>query len=234
VVDTKSVMQFALNSIEQNILEIAVWFYQVSGECNFGLGTANESRLLLRKGRGTANATSFNEISKKEAVMKNVLRSTFGTLVVAAFLAITPPMYARGGHGGGHDGHRGGHGGHVVRHAAVGHVKGGHVGFRVRGGRGQHFAGHGRGYARYTGRGYYATRGGYWGGNGHWGGSSWYPYYGYSRFGYYGLGYSYPYYGYYGYRSGWCYDPYYGYHPCGYYPYRYGYWPYLSFSFGGY
>ncbi len=32
--------------------------------------------------------------------MKNVLRSTFGTLVVAAFLAIVPPTYARGGHGG--------------------------------------------------------------------------------------------------------------------------------------
>ena len=36
--------------------------------------------------------------------MKKLLRSTFGTLVVAAFLAITPPMYARGGHGG-HRGH---------------------------------------------------------------------------------------------------------------------------------
>ena len=65
-------------------------------------------------------------------------------------------------------------------------------------------------------------------------GSSWYPYSGYSGFGYYGLGYGYPYAGYYGYRSGWCYDPYYGYRPCGYYPYRYGYWPYLRFSFGGY
>ena len=43
--------------------------------------------------------------------MKNVLRSTFGTLVVAAFLAIAPPTYARGGHGGGH----GGHGGHAVK-----------------------------------------------------------------------------------------------------------------------
>jgi len=36
--------------------------------------------------------------------MTKVLRSTFGTLVVAAFLAIAPPMSARGGHGG-HPGH---------------------------------------------------------------------------------------------------------------------------------
>src|SRR4026209_1715194 len=62
--------------------------------------------------------------------MKKVLRSTFGTLVVAAFLAVTPPIYARGGHGG----HRG-NGGHAVRaHAAAGHVKGGHAGFRAPGG----------------------------------------------------------------------------------------------------
>ena len=46
--------------------------------------------------------------------MKRLLRSTFGTLVVATFLAVAPPMYARGGHGGGHGGHRGGHGGHGV------------------------------------------------------------------------------------------------------------------------
>ena len=69
--------------------------------------------------------------------MKNVLRSTFGTLVVAAFLAIAPPTYARGGHGGGHGGHRGHAGGHAVRgHAAAGHVRGGHAGFRARGARG--------------------------------------------------------------------------------------------------
>ena len=55
--------------------------------------------------------------------MKKLLRSTFGTLVVATFLAVAPPMYARGGHGGGHGGHRGGHGGHGVKHAAAGHVK---------------------------------------------------------------------------------------------------------------
>ena len=73
--------------------------------------------------------------------MKNVLRSTFGTLVVAAFLAIVPPTYARGGHGGGHGGHRGHAGGHAVRgHAAAGHVRGGHAGFRARGGRGHQFA----------------------------------------------------------------------------------------------
>src|SRR6478672_9686007 len=145
--------------------------------------------------------------------MKNLLCSTFGTLVVAAFLIIAPPMYARGGHGGGHGGQRGGHGGHGGGHAAAAHVRGGHHGFAV------------RGYARHAGRAYYATGGRGWGGN--WS----YPYYGYSRFGlgYYGLGYSYPYYGYYGYRSGWWYDSYYPY-----YPYRYGYSPYLSFSFWGY
>src|SRR5262249_25976393 len=46
--------------------------------------------------------------------MKGILRSTFGTLVVAAFLGLTPPIYAKGGNGG----HRGpgGHGGYHVRH----------------------------------------------------------------------------------------------------------------------
>ena len=156
--------------------------------------------------------------------MKKVLRSTFGTLIVAGFLAITPPMYARGGHGGGH----GNHGGHAVRHAAVGHVKGGHHGFAMRGGRGNSRAVFARGNARYAGRAYYATRGG------GWGGSYGYPYSGYSGFSYYGSGYGYPYGGYYGYRSGWCYDPYYGYRPCGSYPYRYGYGPSVGFSFGGY
>jgi len=142
--------------------------------------------------------------------MKKVLRSTFGTLVVAAFLAIAPPMYARGGHGGGHGGHRGHHGGHAVKHAAAGHVKGGHAGFRARGARGHHFARAARGDAGYAGRAYN------WNGGRHWGGgSNWYPSYGYSRLGYYG----YPYGGYYG--------PYYGY-----YPYRYGYGPSVSFSFG--
>ena len=106
--------------------------------------------------------------------MKKLLRSTFGTLVVAAFLAVAPPMYARGGHGGGHGGHRGGHG---VKHAAAGHVKGGHGAFRVRGGRGHQFVGPARGRARYAGRAYYRTRGGHWGG---WGGYYGYPYYGYS------------------------------------------------------
>ncbi len=87
--------------------------------------------------------------------MKKLLRSTFGTLVVTAFLAMTPLTYARGGHGGEH-------GGHGVKHAAAGHVKGGHAAFRVRGGRGHHFVGHARGRARYAGRAYYATRGGNW------------------------------------------------------------------------
>lgn len=145
--------------------------------------------------------------------MKKLLRSTFGTLVVAAFLAMTPPAYARGGHGGGHSKHRGGHGGHGGGNAAVAHVKGGHHGFGIRGG---------RSHARRAGRAYYATRGGHWGG------------YGYSRYslGYYGLGYGYPYYGYYRHRSGWYSDPYYGYYPFGYYPYRYEYWPSVGFSFG--
>jgi hypothetical protein len=174
---------------------------------------------------GTANITSFNELKIKGGCqMKKLLRSTFGTLVVAAFLIIAPPMYARGGHSGGHGGHSGAHVGHGGGHAAAAHVRGGHHGFAVRGGRGHHFAGPAGGYARHAGRAYYATGGRGWGGN--WS----YPYYGYSRFGlgYYGLGYSYPYYGYYGYRSGWWYGSYYPY-----YPYRYGYWPYLSFSFWG-
>jgi len=147
--------------------------------------------------------------------MKKLLRSTYGTLAVAALLAVAPPMYARGGHGG----HRSGHGGHGGKHAAVAHVKGGHGAFRVRGGHGNRFVGPARGSARYAGRGYYRNRGGRWGG---WGGYYGYPYYGYSRYslGYYGLGYGYPYYGSYGNRSGWCYDPY------------YGYWPSVGFSFG--
>ena len=103
--------------------------------------------------------------------MKKLLRSTFGTLVVAAFLAMAPPTYARGGHGGGHGGHRGG--GHGGKHAAAGHVKGGHGAFRARSGRGRQFVGPARGRGRYAGRGYYRTRGGRWGG---WGGYYGYPY----------------------------------------------------------
>src|SRR6266576_3753812 len=143
--------------------------------------------------------------------MKKLFCSIVGTVVVAAFLVVASPMYARGGHGG----HRGGHGGHAVRHAAAGHVKGGHGGFRVRGGRGHNFARHARGFGRYTGRTYAWNRGRAW--RGYYG----YPYYGNSGYslGYYGLGYSYPYYGYYPYE---------------YYPYRYGYWPSVSFWFGGY
>lgn len=156
--------------------------------------------------------------------MKKVLRSTFGTLVVAAFLAITPPMYARGGHGGGHGGHRG----HAGKHAAIGHFKGGkhvkggkHAGFRARGGRGHYFARAARSHARYAGRAYN------WNGGRYWGGNYWYPSYGYSRLGYYGYGYPYYGIGYYGYRYGGYYGPYYGY-----YPYIYGYWPSVTVSFG--
>src|SRR5205814_9483749 len=65
--------------------------------------------------------------------MKKLLRSTFGTLTVAAFLAIAPPMYARGGHGGGHGGH-GGHAGGRGGHVATGHAgsahRGGHAAMR--------------------------------------------------------------------------------------------------------
>ena len=156
--------------------------------------------------------------------MKKLLHSMFGTLVLAAFLAITPPMYARGGHGGGH----GGHGGHAVRgHAAAGHVKGGHAGFRARGARGPYVARAARGQARFAGRAYN------WNGGRHWGGVTGEAVTGIRpldiRFGYYGLGYGYPYYGigYYGYPYGADYGPYYGY-----YPYRYGYWPSVTFSFG--
>ena len=154
--------------------------------------------------------------------MKKLLRSTIGTLVVAAFLAIASPMYARGGHGGGH----GGHGGHAARgHAAAGQVRGGHAGFHARGGGGNHWARAAHGHARYAGRAYN------WNGGRRWGGNYSYPSYGYSRLGYYGSGYGYPYYGsgYYGYRYG-GYYPYYG--NWGYYPYLYGYWPSVSFSFG--
>src|SRR5437764_14343968 len=96
--------------------------------------------------------------------MKKVLCSTFGTLVMVGFLAITPPMYARGGHGGGHGGNRGGHGGHAMKHAAVGHMKGGHHGFAMRGGRGNNRAVFARGYARCAGRAHYASGGAGWGG----------------------------------------------------------------------
>ena len=83
--------------------------------------------------------------------MKKVLCSTFGTLMVAAFLAMAPPMYAGKGHGGGHGGHRGGH---AVKHAGAGHFKGGkHVngGKFVKGGKYVRAA---RGYGRYAGRAY--------------------------------------------------------------------------------
>ena len=54
--------------------------------------------------------------------------------------------------------------GHGGKHAAAGHVKGGHGAFRARGGRGRQFVGPARGRGRYAGRGYYRTRGGGWGG----------------------------------------------------------------------
>ena len=165
--------------------------------------------------------------------MKKLLRSTFGTLVVAGFLAVAPPMYARGGHGGGHGGHRGGHGGHGVKHTEAGHVKGGHSCLSCSRWSWPPICGACARAARVM-QGAHLTElaGGRWGG---WGGYYRYPSYrspGYSL-GYYGLGYGYPYYE----------DitvtapvgpmiPYYGYYPWGYYPYRYGYWPSVNFSFG--
>ncbi len=108
--------------------------------------------------------------------MKKFLHSTFGTLVLAAFLAITPPMYARGGQAG----VMADTGGHAVRgHAAAGHVKGGHAGFRARGARGPYVARAARGHARFAGRACNWNGGRNWGGR-HWGGNYWYPSSGYS------------------------------------------------------
>jgi hypothetical protein len=36
VLDTKSIMQFVLNAIEQRIIEIAIRFNQMCGQCDFG------------------------------------------------------------------------------------------------------------------------------------------------------------------------------------------------------
>jgi hypothetical protein len=96
--------------------------------------------------------------------MKTILRSTFGTLVIAAFLALTPPIYAKGGHGkhGGRSGHHGKHGGHF---SAVSQ-------------RGGHAFSRGGSYRSWGGRkwsGYRAGRawnGGYWGDR-NWGGGYW-------------------------------------------------------------
>jgi hypothetical protein len=64
--------------------------------------------------------------------MKKLLRSTFGTFVVAAFFIIAPPTYARRGHGGGHGG------GHAFRGGAV-HAKAAHFAGRARPGGGRAF-----------------------------------------------------------------------------------------------
>jgi len=135
--------------------------------------------------------------------MKKVLRSTFGTLVVAVFLALTPPIYAKGGHG------HGGHGGHGKpgKHFSSVSQRGGHK--FSRGGpkfsRGKSVA-----YRNWSGRkwsdGYWASRnwnGGYWNGGSRFIfiGGGWYPYWSW------GYPYSYSYYSYYPY---WYY-PSYGY-----------------------
>ncbi len=105
---------------------------------------------------GTASVASVSEVNIGGCLkMKKVLRSTIGTLVVAAFLAIASPTFARGGHGGGHGGNRGHAGGHAFKgHVAVGHVRGGHAGFVARGGRGHQFARPARGNGRYAARAY--------------------------------------------------------------------------------
>ena len=128
--------------------------------------------------------------------MKKTLRSTFGTLVVAAFLVLTPPIYAKGGHGG-----HGGHGKHGKHFSSVSQ-RGGHA--FSRGGSKFSRAKSGKAYRSWGGRkwsrGYRAGRawnGGYWNG-GNWG---WYPYWGWR------YPYSYSYYSYYPY---WYY-PSYGY-----------------------
>ena len=110
--------------------------------------------------------------------MKKILRSTFGTLVVAAFLVLTPPIYAKGGHGG-----HGGHGKHGKHFSSVSQ-RGGHA--FSRGGSKFSRARSGKAYRSWGGRkwsgGYLGGRawnGGYWGG-GYWNGGNWgwYPYWG--------------------------------------------------------
>ena len=121
---------------------------------------------------------------------------------VAAFLAMAPPTYARGGTWAAVMGNAVGMVGTAVTHAAVGHVKGGHGAFSARGGRGRQFVGAARGRrALCRARILSNSRRSY-----RWLGRL-------LRIstamdipaivtGYYGLGYGYPYYGYYGYRSG--------------------------------
>ena len=135
--------------------------------------------------------------------MKNVLRSTFGILVVAAFLALTPPTYAKGGHGG-HRG-QGRHGTYHVRqggHFNSASARGGHK--FSRGGpkisRGKSVA-----YRNWSAR---KWSGDVWGGR-NWGGSYW----GGSRSIFIG-GFGYPYY--------WGWSPYWGWN----YPYTYSYFSY--------
>src|SRR6476646_9918064 len=123
--------------------------------------------------------------------MKKILRSTFGTLVVAAFLGLTPPIYAKGGHGG-----HGGHGKHGKHFSSVSR-RGGHA--FSRGGSKFSRARSGKAYRSWGGRkwsgGYRAGRN--WNG----GNCGWYPYWGWR------YPYSYSYYSYYPY---WYY-PSYGY-----------------------
>jgi len=130
--------------------------------------------------------------------MKGILRSTFGTLVVAAFLGLTPPIYAKGGHGG----HRGpgGHGGYHVRH-------GGNISWMSARG-GHKFSRSGPKFGRGKSVAYRNWSGRKWSG-GKWGGGKWdwhrssgwgipyalnYGYYSYGYYPWYRYGFGYPFY----------------------------------------
>ena len=96
--------------------------------------------------------------------MKKLLCSTFGTLVVAAFLAMAPPTYARGGHGGGQGETAVGMAGTAANMPRPVMLRAAKAPLGARGGRGHQFVGAARGHARQAGRAYYRTRGGGWGG----------------------------------------------------------------------
>jgi hypothetical protein len=60
VVDTKSGVQFVLNPIEQSIIEVAVWFYEVSDEYDFGRAHRRAVKIMhLRDARQSADLFTF-------------------------------------------------------------------------------------------------------------------------------------------------------------------------------
>jgi hypothetical protein len=60
MVDTKSGVQFVLNPIEQSIIEVAVWFYQVSGEYDFGRAHRSAVKVMhFRDARPSADLFTF-------------------------------------------------------------------------------------------------------------------------------------------------------------------------------